>query len=91
MVSHALITAAIQRLLSNRFTPVVVALDGRSGSGKSTLARFIADDLKAALIPCDDFFAADIPRATWDTLAQPLEPGMRLIGVASEPKLSSRC
>jgi uridine kinase len=58
--------AAIQRLLSNQPRPIVVALDGGSGAGKSTLARLIQDQVETALIPIDDFFAADIPDSQWD-------------------------
>ncbi len=61
------IIAAVRYLLFDH-KPVVVAVDGPSGAGKSTLAATIARDLNAAIIPCDDFFAAEIPRAVWDTL-----------------------
>ena len=60
------IVAEIRRLLANRGTPIVVALDGGSGSGKSTLASLIARELPAALITGDDFFAADITDAVWE-------------------------
>ena len=46
--------------------PVVVAIDGRSGAGKSTLATTVAGALGAALVPCDDFFAAGITAIEWD-------------------------
>jgi uridine kinase len=46
--------------------PFVVAIDGGSGAGKSTLALILAEDLEAALIPMDDFYAADIPDHHWD-------------------------
>jgi len=42
-------------------------IDGPSGSGKSTLALWLADQLDAALIQTDDFFAAGISNAEWDT------------------------
>ncbi|MGC9523859.1 MAG: uridine kinase family protein [Anaerolineae bacterium] len=58
---------AIETLLSQREAPVVVALDGGSGAGKSTLAAAIAAAFDTALIPLDDFFAAGIPDARWDT------------------------
>jgi para-aminobenzoate synthetase len=64
--ASAMVIAAIQRLLSTQSRPVVVALDGGSGAGKSTLARLIQDRLEAALIPIDDFLAADIPDSRWD-------------------------
>jgi uridine kinase len=37
--------------------PYLIALDGRSGVGKSTLAARIADNVGAAIIDGDDFFA----------------------------------
>jgi uridine kinase len=37
--------------------PYLIALDGRSGVGKSTLAALIADNVGAAIIDGDDFFA----------------------------------
>lgn len=45
--------------------PFTVAIDGRSGSGKSTVATQVARGLKAALIPTDDFFAANITDQEW--------------------------
>ncbi len=45
----------------------MVAIDGRSGAGKSTVARRLAEELDAAWVPCDDFFAADIPATGWET------------------------
>ena len=60
------IIATIKRLLSRQQGPLVVALDGGSGAGKSTLAAVIAQEIEVALIPLDDFFAADIPDAQWD-------------------------
>jgi len=60
------VIAAIRRLLSSRPGPIVGALDGGSGAGKSTLARLIQDRVETALIPIDDFFAADIPDSRWD-------------------------
>jgi uridine kinase len=60
------IVAEIRRLMAGRTTPILVALDGGSGSGKSTLAVLIAEELDAALIQSDDFFAADISDAGWE-------------------------
>jgi para-aminobenzoate synthetase len=60
------VIAAIKRMLSTRSRPIVVALDGGSGAGKSTLARSIQAQVETALIPIDDFFAADIPDSRWD-------------------------
>lgn len=59
------IVAEIRRLQSGK-RPVVAAFDGRTGSGKSTLAEMIGDELNAAVIPCDDFFAAHITDAGWN-------------------------
>ena len=61
------VATAIHRLLLTR-SRIVVALDGPSGAGKSTLASTIARDCTAVIIPCDDFFAAEIPSAVWDSL-----------------------
>jgi uridine kinase len=66
-VAADIIVAEIRRLMANRTTPMLVALDGGSGSGKSTLALSIAEELAAAVIQSDDFFAADISDAEWDT------------------------
>jgi para-aminobenzoate synthetase len=60
------IVAEIRRRMVDRKTPILVALDGGSGSGKSTLALLIAEELDAALIQSDDFFAAEITDAEWD-------------------------
>ncbi len=60
------IVAAIRRLTDGRDMPVVVALDGGSASGKSTLAAMIANELGAALVQSDDFFAAAITNTEWD-------------------------
>jgi uridine kinase len=56
----------IQQELTQSPLPFVVAIDGGSGCGKSTIAHCIADALNASLIPCDDFFAANITDADWD-------------------------
>jgi len=66
------IAAALQHWRAASVGPICVALDGASGTGKSTLAnavagRCIARELDLALIPLDDFFAADIPDSAWDT------------------------
>jgi uridine kinase len=49
--------------------PMLVAFDGPSGSGKSTLAGLVAAELEAAIVPSDDFFAAEIADAAWDALS----------------------
>lgn len=61
------IIARIEACLDERDPPILVALDGPSGSGKSTLAEMLEAELDAALVQSDDFFAADIPDAAWDT------------------------
>jgi para-aminobenzoate synthetase len=66
--TRAAVIHEIEQLLSSQDKPLVVALDGGSGAGKSTLAAWIADRFKAALIPLDDFYAADVPDAEWDRL-----------------------
>ena len=59
-----LITEIRTRLLSAA-TPIVVAIDGRSGTGKSTHAAYLASHFPAVVVPCDDFFAANIPAQGW--------------------------
>ncbi len=59
----------IKRLASRLAGPFLVAIDGGSGSGKSTLALILAKQLQAALIPMDDFYAANIPDHLWDTFS----------------------
>lgn len=60
------IVKQIRSLLAEKGRPIVVALDGGSGAGKSTLAAMIEKELDTALIPLDDFFAANIPDSKWD-------------------------
>jgi para-aminobenzoate synthetase len=45
--------------------PFLIAIDGGSGSGKSTVASAVAEKLGAALVPGDDFFAANITEEGW--------------------------
>lgn len=60
------VVARVERLLSQRNAPILVALDGPSGAGKSTLASQIAAAVDAAaIVPSDDFYAAHIPTAEW--------------------------
>ena len=68
MPSRALIPvlARLRTLAREAAAPLVVAIDGRSGAGKSTVAHLLAAELDAACVPCDDFFAAEIPAAGWD-------------------------
>jgi uridine kinase len=61
------VVAHVRGLLENRHAPLLVAVDGGSGFGKSTIASLIAEELGAALIPSDDFFAAEITDAGWDS------------------------
>jgi uridine kinase len=60
------IIAAVERLLANRTTPILIALDGSSGAGKSALASFLAKQLDATVVPSDDFFLAEITCTGWD-------------------------
>lgn len=60
------IVEKIRSLLADKGSAIVVALDGGSGAGKSTLASMIEQELDTALIPLDDFFAANIPDSEWD-------------------------
>ncbi|MDQ6796048.1 MAG: (d)CMP kinase [Chloroflexota bacterium] len=48
---------------------MLVAIDGPSGSGKSTLAASVAAELVAAIVPSDDFFAAEVTDAEWNAMA----------------------
>ncbi len=66
-IARQRIVAALQRWRAGSPAPICVALDGASGTGKSTLAACVASQLDLALIPLDDFFAADIPDHRWDT------------------------
>src|SRR5450432_2673403 len=61
----AILAAIRERMLSGRI-PLLVTLDGGSGAGKSTLSLLIAQALNAALIPSDDFYAAEISNAQWE-------------------------
>lgn len=60
-----LVASASTHLLARR-VPVLVALDGPSGSGKSSLALAVAGLVQAAIVPGDDFFAADLTSAEWE-------------------------
>ncbi len=92
---------ALVRILSSiearprKGRPVLVALDGPSGSGKSTLAAKIAEASPAAVVPSDDFFAADVTDAEWDAMS-PRERAdraldwRRLRREALEPLLAGR-
>ncbi len=89
------VLTAIERLKHTDEIPIVVALDGKSGSGKSTLALLVAEDVHAALIQLDDFFAVSIPDAEWDTKtveqrATDCFEWQRVRSEALEPLLSGR-
>ena len=58
---------AIRQLIARHNRPVLIAIDGASGSGKSTFALRLVDEFEAALVQSDDFFAAGISNAEWDT------------------------
>lgn len=93
--AYSRVVARIQRLLSHRQAPVVVALDGGSGAGKSTLTSLIQEELETALIPLDDFFSADISDSQWDdfTVEEKLERVFdwdRVRDHAIEPLLDGR-
>lgn len=60
------VVARIDRFLTDRGPPVVVAVDGRSGSGKSTVAAMIRGSVPSRVVPVDDFFAFEIPDSEWD-------------------------
>jgi uridine kinase len=84
--------AAIDRLLSIRTTPLVIALDGRSGAGKSTLARSIAQAVGGANINVDDFSTGEVkgdPRAIEAIVADAID-WRRLRAEALEPLLAGR-
>ena len=89
------IIAAARRLLTQRTSPLLIALDGPSGSGKSALAGMVAEALDATVVPSDDFFAAEITDAEWgmrsprDRAATALD-WRRLRGEALEPLLAGR-
>ncbi len=61
-----LIVSAIRSRLTGR-APLVVAMDGGSGAGKSTLVAEVASLIGATVIQCDDFFAATVTDAEWDS------------------------
>lgn len=59
------IVQRVQSLRSEKNRPLLIAMDGGSGSGKSTVAFAVAEELGAALVPGDDFFAAHITDEAW--------------------------
>ncbi len=90
-----MIVNEIGRLIVNHVAPILVALDGSSGSGKSTVASMIRDELNAALIHSDDFFAAQITEAEWNALTAEARADLcidwrRLRAEALEPLLAGK-
>lgn len=57
----------IEQRINKQSGPLLVALDGGSGSGKSTISACISQRLDVVLVHGDDFYAAHIPDATWNT------------------------
>ena len=87
--------ATIEGLKGAHQMPIVVAMDGKSGSGKSMLASLVAEYVHAAVIQLDDFFAASIPDAEWDSKsveqrATDVFEWQRVRSEALEPLLSGR-
>ena len=58
----------IQTMRSDGPRRVLVAIDGGSGAGKSSFARKIGDELGAAVIDGDDFYAGGTA-AEWDAMS----------------------
>jgi uridine kinase len=89
------IVAEANRRMSRRPGPVLVALDGGSGAGKTTLAAAIAGATHAAVVPGDDFYAAEITHDEWRVLdaaerASRAIDWRRLRDEALEPLLAGR-
>jgi para-aminobenzoate synthetase len=61
---HKIVEQA-QRRQAGKSKPFLIAIDGGSGSGKSIVASAVAEKLGAALVPGDDFFAANITDEAW--------------------------
>jgi uridine kinase len=57
----------VHQALRHHTPPILVAIDGRSGAGKSTLATILARSTHATVVPSDDFFAAEITSAQWNS------------------------
>jgi uridine kinase len=60
------ITSEIILTEAQKKNPVVIAVDGRSGAGKSTFVQHLTKQIRAIIIPLDDFYSADIPNKKWD-------------------------
>jgi uridine kinase len=90
-----LVAAAASHALARMGGAVVVAIDGRGGAGKSTLAGAVAEIVGAAVVPSDDFFAAEIPASEWDRRSPAERAGdaidwKRLRQEALEPLLAGK-
>lgn len=66
----AKLSAEIRRRSSATPKPFLVAIDGRSGVGKSTVAESLCQDLGAAIVAGDDFYAGGI--TVWRKCAEEL-------------------
>ncbi len=89
-----MIVSRIQRLLGERATPLLVAIDGPSGAGKSALAAAIAAEVEAVVVDGDDFYAGGSD-AEWDarTAKEKVDHCIdwhRLRSEALEPLLAGR-
>jgi uridine kinase len=58
----------IAAIASTASRPILVAIDGGSGAGKSTFARRVGDELGAAVIDGDDFYAGGTAEE-WDAMS----------------------
>jgi para-aminobenzoate synthetase len=91
----SVVVGDVRRLMTGRTRPLLVAIDGASGSGKSALAALVVKPLGAALVPSDDFFAAQLTDADWDARsaaerAADAVDWRRLRAEALEPLLAGR-
>ena len=91
---HDQVVSAVRPLVADRAPPLLVAVDGRSGAGKSTLARSVAEEIGAAIVLADDFYAGGTDEA-WLSVsprdrADRVIDWQRLRSEALEPLLSGR-
>jgi uridine kinase len=63
----AIVVDAVRAHTADASRPVVVAIDGRSGAGKTAIAAAVASDLGGIVVPTDDFCAANLGDADWDS------------------------